>query len=250
LFLTGGRGFEQKARFRDVHSQNAALAVSLRRSQKRARAVLSIACRQRRDYYDATVEGRMIGRKLTALALCGLGFSLFIIPANAAISVLGSSISEACYQAAEFSNDLPTGIETCTDALKQTPMSNHDRAATLINRGILRSRYNDAKGAFDDYNSGLALDATLGEGYVDRGAVEIVMRDLDAALADINKGIALNANRLEIAYYDRAVVNEELGNVRDAYADYKKAVELQPSFQLANDQLVRFKVVRQHHDGA
>jgi tetratricopeptide (TPR) repeat protein len=192
----------------------------------------------------------MISRNLTALALCGLGLSFFAAPANAAISVIGSSISEGCYHAAEFGTDMSEGIKTCTEALQQTPMSNHDRAATLINRGILRSRDNDTQGALEDYNKGLQLDDTLGEGYVDRGASEIVLHNYDGALADINKGIALNANRLEIAYYDRAVVNEALGNVRDAYADYKKAVELQPSFQLANDQLVRFKVVRRRPDGA
>jgi tetratricopeptide (TPR) repeat protein len=192
----------------------------------------------------------MISRKIAILALGGLGLSYFAVPASAAISVLGSTISQDCYQSAEFGVDVANGIAVCDQALQQTPMTNHDRAATLINRGILRSRNNDAKGALDDYNQGLALDATLGEGFVDRGAVEIVQRNFDAALADINKGIALNASRLEIAYYDRAVVDEALGDVRDAYADYKKAVELQPGFQLANDQLVRFKVVHRHADGA
>src|ERR1700748_168070 len=192
----------------------------------------------------------MISRKLTALALSGLGLSLFAAPANAAISVIGSSVSEACYHAAEFGSDMSDGIKVCTQALQQTPMSNRDRAATLVNRGILRSRDNDAQGALDDYNKGLSIDATLGEGYVDRGAVEIVLRDFDAALADINKGIAVHEKPLEIAYYDRAVVDEALGNVRDAYADYKKAVELKPDFELANEQLMRFKVVRRHPDGA
>ncbi|HUB84980.1 MAG TPA: hypothetical protein VL971_04755 [Rhizomicrobium sp.] len=192
----------------------------------------------------------MISRKLTALILGGLGLSFFAVPADAAISVIGSSISEACYHAAEFGSEIGEGIATCDRALEQTPMTNHDRAATLINRGILRSRNGDAQGALYDYNRGLELDASLGEGYVDRGAAEIVLHSFDDALADINKGIALNANRLEIAYYDRAVVDEALGNVRGAYADYKKAVELVPTFQLANDQLMRFKVVRRHPDGA
>jgi tetratricopeptide (TPR) repeat protein len=192
----------------------------------------------------------MIGRKVAALALAGLGLTFFAVPASAAISVLGNSISQACFQAAEFTDNPPDGIATCSQALEQTPMSNHDRAATLINRGILKSRNNDAQGALDDYNRGLTLDGTLGEGYVDRGAVEIVQHNYDAALADIDKGISLNANRPEIAYYDRAVVDEALGNVRDAYTDYKKAVELKPDFQLANEQLMRFKVVRRHPDGA
>jgi tetratricopeptide (TPR) repeat protein len=129
-------------------------------------------------------------------------------------------------------------------------LSAHDRAATLVNRGILHTRVDEIGAALVDYNQGLALDSTLGEGYVDRGASEIVLRNFDAALADISKGIDLHAQRPEIAYYDRAIVNEALGNIRDAYADYKKAVEIQPDFQLANDQLMRFRVVRKHGDGA
>jgi tetratricopeptide (TPR) repeat protein len=192
----------------------------------------------------------MISRKLTTLALCGLGLSFFAAPASAAISVIGNTISASCYQAAEFDGKSLDGIATCTRALDQTTLTTHDRAATLINRGILKARNNDIQGALDDYNDGLTLDGSLGEGYVDRGAMEIFQRDFSTALADIDKGIGLNAARLEIAYYDRGIANEALGNVRDAYEDYKKAVELQPTFQLANDQLLRFKVVRKHPDGA
>src|SRR5665213_2868097 len=123
-------------------------------------------------------------------------------------------------------------------------------AATLVNRGILRSRADDSEGALADYNTGLSLDASLGEGYVDRGATEIVLKNYDVALADINRGIALKANKLEIAYYDRGIVDEAMGNVKNAYNDYKMAVELEPDFALANEQLMRFKVVRRRTDGA
>jgi len=88
------------------------------------------------------------------------------------------------------------------------------------------------------------------DGYVDRGATEIVLKNYQDAVNDITKGISLNSNKIEIAYYDRAIANEALGNIRDAYTDYKKAVELRPDFALATQQLTRFKVVRKHTDGA
>jgi tetratricopeptide (TPR) repeat protein len=165
-------------------------------------------------------------------------------PAGAAVSVLGTGLPQVCFEAAEYGSpqNAEEGVRSCTDALQNGVLSPHDRAATLINRGILRARDNDVPAAMEDYNEGLSLDATLGEGYVDRGASEIVLKDFDAALSDISKGIDLHAQR--------AIVNEALGNIRDAYADYKKAVELQPDFQLANDQLMRFRVVRKHGDGA
>ena len=189
-------------------------------------------------------------RSIAFLAAGGIGLLALAAPAGAAVTVLGSGLSQDCFQAAEFGGNPADGIKTCSDALGETAMSTHDRAATLINRGILRSRNEDSAGAMDDYNGGLALNADLGEGYVDRGAAEIVLKDFNAALADINKGIDLKANKIEIAYYDRAVVDEALGDVKSAYMDYKKAVELQPDFQLANDQLMRFRVVRRRPDGA
>jgi tetratricopeptide (TPR) repeat protein len=84
---------------------------------------------------------------------------------------------------------------------------------------------------------------------VDRGATEIVLKDFNHALSDINRGISLKANQPEIAYYDRAIVDEANGDVRAAYEDYKMAVQLAPDFALASDQLSRFKVVRKSGTG-
>ncbi|HEX3944381.1 MAG TPA: hypothetical protein VHW69_09870, partial [Rhizomicrobium sp.] len=61
---------------------------------------------------------------------------------------------------------------------------------------------------------------------------------------DINRGIEMGSNKPHIAYYDRAIADEALGNVRAAYQDYRKAVEIEPNFALASEQLSRFKVVR------
>ncbi|HSC18317.1 MAG TPA: hypothetical protein VLC74_05325 [Rhizomicrobium sp.] len=168
--------------------------------------------------------------------------------ANAAVSVLGNGLGNGCFQSAEFGGDPRPAIETCTAALEQEALTPKDRAATYVNRGILRSRYGDSRGALSDYNQGIAIDASLGEAYVDRGANYIVLQQYQDALNDINKGIGMGAHRLEIAYYDRAIVNEALGNVRAAYYDYKKAVELEPDFALANEQLSRFKIVRHEAD--
>jgi len=91
---------------------------------------------------------------------------------------------------------------------------------------------------------GLGMDGNHGEGYVDRGATYIALQRYPEAMADIDRGIALGANKLQIAYYDRAIVHEAIGDVRAAYLDYKKAVELAPDFALASEQLRRFKVIR------
>lgn len=169
--------------------------------------------------------------------------------ALAAITVLGNGVAHSCYQFAEFGGNTTDGISTCNFALEQTPLSVRDRSATFVNRGILRARNSDTEGALADYDQGIALNPGLGEGYVDRGAAMIVLRRYDDALADLDKGISLGANRIQIAYYDRAVVDEALGNIRAAYEDYKKAAEIQPDFSLATEQLARFRVVRRLPNG-
>jgi tetratricopeptide (TPR) repeat protein len=88
------------------------------------------------------------------------------------------------------------------------------------------------------------MDGVHGEGYVDRGATYIALQRYQDALNDINKGLELGAKKPHIAYYDRAIAQEALGNIRAAYQDYKKAVEIEPDFALATEQLSRFKVVR------
>jgi tetratricopeptide (TPR) repeat protein len=169
--------------------------------------------------------------------------------AMAAVTVLGNGAAHSCYEFAEFGGNPTDGISTCTFALDQTALSIKDRAATFVNRGILRARKSDSEAALADYDRGIALNPSLGEGYVDRGAVMIVLKRYDDALSDLDKGISLGANRIQIAYYDRAIVDEALGNIRAAYEDYKKAAEIQPDFTLATEQLARFRVVRHPSNG-
>jgi tetratricopeptide (TPR) repeat protein len=169
--------------------------------------------------------------------------------AQAAVTVLGNGLSRTCYETAEFGGSPEDGIKACTDALDQMALPMRDRAATLVNRGILYSRFDEPKMAIADYDKGIEMEPGLGEAYVDRGAALIVLSRYDEAVQDIDKGIAMGANRLQIAYYDRGLAQEALGNVRAAYEDYKKATEIEPTFTLASSQLARFKVVHHHADG-
>ncbi len=181
------------------------------------------------------------------VGLAGIGL-LAALPARAAVTVMGPGLAQSCYKAAQFNLDPGDGIETCTSALNQQPLTLHDRASTYVNRGILRARVADTKGAGEDYDMAIRLMPDLAEAYIDRGANFITLKNYRKALADLDKGLALGAKQPEIAYYDRAVVHESLGDIRAAYEDYKKAVAIEPHFTLAIEQLQRFKVVRRPAD--
>lgn len=188
--------------------------------------------------------------KYPVLSAVAISAVLSVSTAHAAVTVLGNGAAHSCYEFAEFGGNPIDGVITCNFALEQTTISVKDRAATYINRGILHARKDDTEEALADYDRGIEMDGQLAEGYVDRGAVMIQLRRYDDAISDIDRGISLGTNRPQIAYYDRGIADEALGNIRAAYTDYKKAAELQPDFTLATEQLARFRVVRHSDDGS
>src|SRR5579862_2720108 len=145
--------------------------------------------------------------------------------ASAAVAVVGNGTATVCYSEAENGWNTSFGIQMCNDALKNATLNQVDRASTLINRGILKARADDVDGAMHDYADALALGENVGEAYLNRSATEIALRRFDEAKDDADQAITHGTKRLEIAYYNRAVANEALGNVGAAFQDYKAALQ-------------------------
>lgn len=184
-------------------------------------------------------------RLLSAFAACT---AFFVSSANAAITVIGPGPAQICYQAAEMGASPSDYMTYCDQALAGI-LTNDDRAATLINRGVLRLSVNDYESAASDFQRGLALNAALGEGYIDLGAVLIARKQYADAILNINKGLKLGTKKPHLAYYDRAMADEGVGNLQAAYDDYRQSLQLQPDFSKASDELKRFKIVDKS-DGA
>jgi tetratricopeptide (TPR) repeat protein len=190
-------------------------------------------------------EVAMRAKSLPAVAALGVVLCA-TSAANAAVTVLGPGPAQECFRIAEYGGDAHEGIARCAFALNTT-LSTIDRAATFVNRGVLKLGLHQDEQALADINSGIAIAPDLGDAYVDRGAASIALGQYDNALADLNKGISLGPHRPQIAYYDRAIIYEQRGDIRAAYYDYKKALEIAPDFEPAADELKRFRVT--HKDG-
>ena len=180
--------------------------------------------------------------KLSALILstaCIIAFSS--LPASAATIVLGvNGAAQACYEAAKAED--VRGLNVCTTALKET-LSPRDRAATLINRSALRIRGGDPKGGLADCDESIGAHEGLGEAHLNRGAALLALGQANEAIEALNKSIETGLKRPQLAYFDRALAKEQLGDAKGAYHDYKKALELAPDFNLAAEQLKRFRVI-------
>lgn len=171
------------------------------------------------------------------------GVTLVSPSAEASVKVLGSGFGRLCYEYAKAGHASDNGVETCNSALAERSLTPEDRAATLVNRGILQMYAKQLEQALASYEEAIRLNPSLAEAYINKGVVLVNLGRDAEAVAVISQALKLNAERPEIAYYTRGVANEMLGNMRAAYSDYRQAAALKPDWQEPQTQLRRFSVV-------
>jgi tetratricopeptide (TPR) repeat protein len=176
-----------------------------------------------------------------ALATLLAAFAL-AATAQAYVIVAGGSLATACYQHARNELSTPQAIDQCTNALTLEPLRRHDRAATYVNRGIVYMNQRAYARALEDFETAISLEPELAEGHINRGAVLLAQDDFAGAIAAIDRGLALNPEDPARAYYNRGVAHEELGDIRAAYRDYRRAAELAPAWEMPRTELTRFRV--------
>src|ERR1044072_3034053 len=112
-------------------------------------------------------------RFLTALGVM-LAAGVAAVPARAQVIVtLGTGQAHDCFLHAKAGVNLQAGVRTCTGALERDVLNRHDRAGTFDNRGVLLDMLGRTQEAADDFNASIALDPTLGDPYVNLGAMLI-----------------------------------------------------------------------------
>lgn len=176
--------------------------------------------------------------------LAAAALAAFAIPAGASVIVIGNSSARLCYEAAD-SPLMPSvsNIRTCDAAFAEEALSQRDRVATHVNRGILKLRRGLVDEAIADFDEAIEIDPRQPEAYLNKGAALIRAENPAEALGLFTVALERNTERPEIAHFGRAIANEELGNVRAAYNDYRRASELDPNWQDPRTELARFRVV-------
>lgn len=174
----------------------------------------------------------------------GLAFALGVGSADAAVTVFGNAQAEDCYKAAMAGKADPDSLHICDAALAIDDLLPSDRGGTLINRGVMRLRRGELAAAAADLEAGVTLNPVVGDGWLDRGAVQVAMHRYGPGLDDINKAIKLGVTEPEKAYYNRAIAEEGVGDETAAYYDYQQALSLKPGWDLPQKELTRFTVTR------
>ena len=112
----------------------------------------------------------------------------------------------------------------------------------LVNRAEILIRQRRFRDALDDCDRALTISPDLPAAYADRGAGLVGLEQYAQAVAALDRAIALGGTKLEIAYYNRGLAKDYEGDIAGAYRDYRKSLELNPSFEPPKEQLPRFRV--------
>jgi len=182
--------------------------------------------------------------RVTGAVLAGAMLTM-AAPTQSAMTVIGSGQARECYLAAELETggNRRAGLEICTKALQEDALSQRDRAATFVNRGILNMRGKAIDAAIRDYDAALRAQPGLAEAFVNKGIALLHKGDEAGAIAALTQGIDRSPARPEVAYYSRGVAHELLGKLKEAMGDYRQAAALAPQWEEPGKQLERFKVI-------
>ena len=180
------------------------------------------------------------------MKLIPLAIAVVAIPSAAAASVLtvGGGYAEACYEAAEAQQTTQRSLDICDLALAEEALTQGDRVATFVNRGIIRLRRANLTDAEADFDAALALDAREPEAWLNKAILYARYRDSRDALPFVAKALENGTRHPEVAYFVRAMANEDSGNVAGAYQDFQRARRLAPQWSEPATELARFQVRR------
>jgi len=178
----------------------------------------------------------LVGSVAVSLGLAG--------SAGAAVTVIGDTSAASCSRAALGERADDDSLRFCNDAIDHASLNRHDLTGTYVNRGVIWMNRHDYAAARADFERAIELDPSVGNGWMDRGAIDIIEHRYADGIADTTKGLALGVDEPAKAYFNRAVAYEGVDDEKSAYYDYQQALALKPDWALPKHELLRFTVTR------
>jgi tetratricopeptide (TPR) repeat protein len=176
--------------------------------------------------------------------ILGVALLAMLAPAGGAAAanqiIGGGGMAKDCSDAVVRGRSDDGAMRLCTLALDDEALRGDDRASTLVNRGVIQLRREAYPEARADFDAAGRIAPKLGEVYVNRGAAYLGEDRFADGLREIDQGLALGVKQPGRAYYNRALANESLGDVKAAYRDFQRAAQLDPNWSAPKEELARF----------
>jgi tetratricopeptide (TPR) repeat protein len=175
------------------------------------------------------------------------GITALVVPMTAASPAaysVGGPLSTNCYEAALSGDARRSSLESCDRSLREEALNERDRAATFVNRGILRMISGARVEADADFDSALKLDQQLSDAWLNKAFLRLRDNRGREALPLIEEGLKHRPQREALAYFARGLAYEDVGDIPAAYADLRRAHNLEPNWSLPAQYLARYQVMR------
>ena len=164
--------------------------------------------------------------------------------ASAAVTVIADNSAADCSKAALEKRADDASLQFCNQAIDQGALNRDDLTRTYVNRGAVLMNRHDYDAARADLERAIQLDPSIGDAWMNRGAINIIAHRYAEGIADTTKGLALGVSEPAKAYFNRAVAYEGVDDERSAYLDYQQALVLKPDWEAPKRELLRFTVTR------
>ena len=115
-------------------------------------------------------------------------------------------------------------ISDFTEVIRTSP----EDAEVFTNRGISKAALGNCEEAIADYNQAIRINPNLTEAYANRGYMKCGLQDYQGAIADFNQTIRINPDSDE-GYNNRGIAKYLSGDKYGALADYDQGIRIKPN---------------------
>ena len=156
--------------------------------------------------------------------------------------VVGQSAAASCYQNAVHGRGDQMALRDCDTAISNHRTSRMDRKKSYVNRAVILLRMNRPEQALADLEAATRLRFEAPEVYLNYSAAYIRLGQNREAITAATQAIELGFERPQQAYFNRAIAQENIGNLEAALADFERAAELAPDWAAPRRELERFSI--------
>ena len=166
-----------------------------------------------------------------ALFLCALPS---VAVAQSITIIGGDSYAKECYMSATLTVQMNSAsrsdLANCNRALEYGVLSQRNRMATYVNRGIVYAGMEKYNKAMKDYSTAINMAPETSEAYVNRGNLYFLGALYGRAVTEYTVALDTGLKKEHVAYYNRGMAYEYLKEYGSAEADYRRAIALLPDW--------------------
>jgi tetratricopeptide (TPR) repeat protein len=152
---------------------------------------------------------------------------MVVLSTAKAITMTAAVLSGAIQDCNDAQN-LNKQIAGCSLYISSGHAEGENLVTAYVNRAIAQSTRKQYKKAFADFDAALKVDSSNWLVFYNRGIVNLDLGKDAAAIADFGAAIRSDPST-GIAYYNRGLAYERNGKLQEAIEDYRRAMALDPN---------------------